>query len=244
MTEFGSMSAGGDVDVRNLAYASLLGTFADHGGEILTAWDWYPGMWEVLHLFSRSAHGTRVASSSSVDTLVSAYSSLSDAGDSLTVILVNRNPSTAQAVSVTLSGFIPSGDATTLQLSGLKSETFVSGSQNALKHGAVAVVSGSLSLSIPSKSITAIQLVGKGRPVVGRVRKPNGPEAASFSQTGSTLRLSASAGARFDLVSMQGRLLGSTEIKSGSATLSTKGLVRGVYLAKWAEGSKKVVVGN
>lgn len=138
-------------------YASMLGTFSNHGGELFTPWVWEPGMWEVLNLFSHNAKTVRVQSTSSMDNLVSAYTSITPAKDSMTVILVNRDVATQNA-SVNLKGFVPNGNGTTLQLSNLSGETFISHTKNALKSGNVTVSNGSISISLPSYSVTAVLL--------------------------------------------------------------------------------------
>ena len=157
-----------DPMVTALTYASFLGTMQDNGVEIFTPWTWGDGMYEVVHLFSRYGHPNRVQSTSSNDSLVSAYSSISNMGDSLTVIFVNRSQSDAQDISLTLSNFNATLKFKSLTLSGITGETFVSHTNNALKADAVTakVQGGStsstsasankFSLSLPAKSITAM----------------------------------------------------------------------------------------
>lgn len=167
-------------------YASMLGTFADHGGELFTPWVWDPGMWETLHLFSRYARTIRVQSVSSLDSLVSAYTSITPGNDSMTVMLVNRD-AVAQNVSVTLHGFVPNGDGVTLQLANLTGETFVSHTQNALQSGSVAVSNGSFSLSLPSYSVTAVRFAAYQQPVA------SSSSAASSSSTAGSSSSQASS---------------------------------------------------
>jgi len=165
-------------------YASQLGTFADNGMELFTPWDWYSGMWETLHLFSRYGKSTRVKSTSSLDSLVSAYSSVNAAGDSMTVILVNRTQGSTQDVTVNLSGFNATS-AAGYQLSGLSGETFVSHTSNALKSVAVTPASGSFTLTLPALSVTAVQLRSNQAPKV----------SLSLSATKLTQKGSLTAGA-------------------------------------------------
>ena len=123
-----------DAMSRALAYASFMGTFIDHNVEI-----------------------------SSNDSLVSAYSSISNKGDSLTVIFVNRAEKDAQDVNLTISDFkAAGGSAETLTLSGITGETFVSHTKNALKKGSVQVSNNTISTSLPAKSITAVLFKGQG----------------------------------------------------------------------------------
>ena len=152
-----------DAMSRALAYASFMGTFIDHGVEIFTPWTWREGMYEVVHLFSRYGHENRVQSTSSNDSLVSAYSSLSNNGDSLTVIFVNRSQYNTQEVNLTISDFeAENGSAETLTLSGITGETFVSHTSNALKKGTVQVSNNTISMSLPAKSIVAVLFKGQG----------------------------------------------------------------------------------
>ena len=146
-----------DPMVTALTYASFLGTMQDNGVEIFTPWTWGDGMYETVHLFSRYGHPNRVQSTSSNDSLVSAYSSISNKGDSLTVIFVNRSQSATQDINLTLSNFKAKDEsAQTLTLSGITGETFTSHTQNALKKGTAQVTSNKASFSLPAKSITAV----------------------------------------------------------------------------------------
>ncbi len=142
-----------------LTYASFLGVMQDNGVEIFTPWTWGDGMYEVVHLFSRYGHSNRVQSTSSNDSLLSAYSSISEDGDSLTVIFVNRAEVDSQEVLLSVPKFkMEDGTATTLTLAGLKGETFVSHTQNALQRGVTEILDNRISLKVPAKSITAVLL--------------------------------------------------------------------------------------
>jgi hypothetical protein len=117
-------------------------------------------MWESMHLFSRYAKNHSVSSTSSLENTVSAYTTVNEAVDSMTVIIVNRDMSTARNVTVNLSGFTASdGSYSTRQLASLPStETFKSHTNNALKTSSVAVASNSFSISVPALSTTAVLL--------------------------------------------------------------------------------------
>ena len=159
-----------DPMVTALIYASFLGTMQDNGVEIFTPWTWGDGMYETAHLFSRYGHPNRVQSTSSNDSLVSAYSSISNKGDSLTVIFVNRAEKDAQDIDLNLANFASDGTVKTLTLQNLKGETFVSHTSNALKENAVeANAQGGTTtatgysinrfkMTLPAKSITAVLL--------------------------------------------------------------------------------------
>ena len=159
-----------DPMVTALIYASFLGTMQDNGVEIFTPWTWGDGMYETVHLFSRYGHPNRVQSTSSNDSLVSAYSSISNKGDSLTVIFVNRDEKDAQDIDLNLANFASDGTVKTLTLQNLQGETFVSHTSNALKENAVeANAQGGTTtatgysinrfkMTLPAKSITAVLL--------------------------------------------------------------------------------------
>uniref|UniRef100_UPI003F71C9D6 glycoside hydrolase family 44 protein n=1 Tax=Dyadobacter sp. TaxID=1914288 RepID=UPI003F71C9D6 len=145
-------------------YASTMGEFMKNGVEIFTPWTWKPGMWEVLHLLSRYNQARSVKGTSANETLVSAYPSINAAGDSLTLVLVNRSPEQSQSVRVNLSNFIPAqGNAPVYTLSELPAtETFRSHTQNALKKSEVAVTGNVLNASLPAMSVTAMVLRSGG----------------------------------------------------------------------------------
>ena len=159
-----------DPMVTALIYASFLGTMQDNGVEIFTPWTWGDGMYETVHLFSRYGHPNRVQSTSSNDSLVSAYSSISNKGDSLTVIFVNRAEKDAQDIDLNLANFASDGTVKTLTLQNLKGETFVSHTSNALKENAVGANAqggtttatgysiNRFKMTLPAKSITAVLL--------------------------------------------------------------------------------------
>lgn len=143
-----------------VVYASHLGTFANNGVELFTPWTWMNGMWETLHLFSRYAKDYSVSSTSSIENTVSAYTTVNQAVDSMTVIIVNKDMSSSRNVTVNLTNFpVTDGNYSTLQLSSLPTtETFKSHTVNALKLNSVSVNSNTLTITVPSLSVTAIIL--------------------------------------------------------------------------------------
>ena len=155
-------------NLASVIYASHLGTFANNGVELFSPWTWFTGMWETLHLFSRNAKEYSVSSTSSLENTVSAYTTVNEAADSMTVIIVNRDMSSNRNVSVNLNGFsVASGSHKTLQLSSLPStETFESDTDNTLKSSSVTVNSNSFTISVPALSTTAI-LLSKSETVTG-----------------------------------------------------------------------------
>ena len=158
LTESGINSS--NANVNSVLYSSMLGTFANNGVEVFTPWTWNIGMWESLHLFSRYAKNNSVTSTSSVENTVSAYTTVNNSADSLTVILVNRDLSTARKVTLNIANFsISNGIYTSLQLTSLpKTETFVSHTNNALKSNTVNVSGNSFNITLPALSTTAVIL--------------------------------------------------------------------------------------
>jgi hypothetical protein len=146
--------------VSSVWYASTLGEFMKHGVEIFTPWSWQPGMWEVLHLYSRYNYTTAVRAVSDDETHVSAYATSDDTTGNVTVVLVNRELTQTKSTVVSLAGAtIPDGSYPTLQLGNLPGiETFRSHSDNALKSGTVTVASRQFSITLPPLSITSVLL--------------------------------------------------------------------------------------
>lgn len=153
-------SSGSNPNVCSVAYGSVLGTFANNGVELFTPWSWDIGMWETLHLYSRYSKKFSVSSVSTVENTVSAYTTVNEAADSMTVIIVNRDMNASRNVTVNLSGFSAvDGSYPTLQLAALPTtETFKSHSSNALKKSTVAVSANSFSITVPKLSTTAVLL--------------------------------------------------------------------------------------
>ncbi|HPR59584.1 MAG TPA: glycoside hydrolase family 44 protein [Prolixibacteraceae bacterium] len=143
-----------------LAYASMLGTFANNGVEIFTPWTWKTGMWETLHLFSRYAKNISVESISSAENTISAYSTISHAADSMTVILVNRDLVNSRTATINFEGFpMANGTYPTLGLWSLpNNETFKSHTSNALRTGEAVVADNEIVIELPPLSIIAVVL--------------------------------------------------------------------------------------
>jgi hypothetical protein len=147
-------------NLASVIYSTHLGEFARNGVEYFTPWSWFTGMWESLHLFSRYAKNFSVSSTSSLENTVSAYTTVTESADSMTVILVNRDMNSARNVTVNLNEFqVNNGNYKTLQLSSLPAtETFKSHTSNALKVNSVTVNSNSFTISVPALSTTAVLL--------------------------------------------------------------------------------------
>lgn len=159
VSEWGTMSSS-NPSLESVIYASHLGTFANNGVELFSPWNWSVGMWETLHLFSRYAKDYSVSSTSSLENTVSAYTTVNQTADAMTVIIVNKDMSASRTVTVNLNGFTAeNGNSETLQLSGLPAtETFVSHTNNALKKNSVNVNSNSFTITVPALSTTAVLL--------------------------------------------------------------------------------------
>jgi hypothetical protein len=145
-------------------YASTLGEFMKNNVEIFTPWSWQTGMWETLHLMTRYNQSHSVSGISANEALVSAYPSVNAAGDSMTVVLLNRSPDAAQAVNVKFDHFFPLQEKTIMYtLSQLPvEETFVSHTQNALKKSEVNVAGDVLNITLPPLSVSSVQLRNGG----------------------------------------------------------------------------------
>lgn len=215
-----------------LTYASWLGTFMDHGVEIFTPWTWGDGMYETVHLFSRYGQDYRVASTSSNDSLLSAYTSVSAAKDSMTVILVNRAENDAENVTIDVAGLKnmkPS--AITMTLAGITGETFESHAVNALKAGEAQVTGTKVSLTVPAKSITAVILFADA--VAGIA--PASVAANLLSSQGNVWFVNNSAGNIRSVqvfTSLGQEVRNMNELSRGNVSLQTEKLVQGNYIIR------------
>ncbi|MDR7210696.1 glycoside hydrolase family 44 protein [Flavobacterium piscis] len=172
VSEWGTMS-GSNPNLESVIYASHLGTFANNGVELFCPWNWSVGMWETLHLFSRYAKEYSVSSTSSLENTVSAYTTVSQTADAMTVMIVNKDMNASRTVTVNLAGFsAENGNSETLQLASLPAtETFVSHTDNALKKSSVSVNSNAFTITVPALSTTAVLLKSATALSVGDVNK-------------------------------------------------------------------------
>jgi hypothetical protein len=144
-------------------YASMLGEFMNHGVEYFSPWNWDPGMWETLHLFSRYNKTNSVLATSSDEQNVSAYTTVNNTNDSVTIALVNRSQSQSKTVVINFSDFLPANQAVqTLTLSNLPAgtETFVSHSTNALQQASISPQNNTLQVTLAPMSITSLLVTG------------------------------------------------------------------------------------
>jgi len=234
-----------DPMVTALTYASFLGTMQDNGVEIFTPWTWGDGMYETVHLFSRYGHPNRVQSTSSNDSLVSAYSSISNKGDSLTVIFVNRSQNATQDINLALNGFeATEGSVETLTLSGITGETFVSHTNNALKKGATQIASKKVSMTLPAKSITAVLLTTNNPKVVDAIATTAVRPNYSLTQQGREILVSGiQQNSRYALTNTLGQVIRSGLWNGAAgATLKLSVPATGRYILQVGGKSQTIVV--
>jgi hypothetical protein len=211
--------------------------------EIFSPWTWQNGMWEVLHLYSRYNKSIFVPATSTEEEFVSAYPTINEAGDSVSVVLVNRSVSATKSVKLELKGFdLDEQSFTTLKLSSLpSSETFTSHTVNALQQSTVSKTGNALNVSLSPLSITTIQLKGAKGEVVTGTEEPDRTErifkvypnpAAAASKV--TVEINKTGYATLDLTDMNGRLMRS--IYQGEITHPFKteadlsGIAKGMYI--------------
>lgn len=245
ISEFGSVDGASDnASAIAVMYASMLGEFAAAGDvEIFTPWTWYKGMFETMHLFTHYAKTQSLAPVSS-DSLLTAYTTLNAAKDSMTVILVNRNQTGNTDVKLSLSNFT-SATATVpaYTLANLNGETFFSETNNALSSSSVSITDNAMSLSLKPLSITAIVLKAKAGTTAISVIPAQTGFTARATEGFIYLELSqrASEAALFDLDGRKvqswkltgsgAQLLNATQVPAGRYMLQVRGLgARSIFL--------------
>ncbi|KXK33122.1 MAG: T9SS type A sorting domain-containing protein [Flavobacteriales bacterium] len=222
-----------DANVMANAYASTLGTFANHGVEFFSPWYWKPGMWEVMNLFSNYGKTISVKATSSNDNLISAYASVNIANDSLTIIFVNRRTDNEAPCSVEIKDFVvPDGHYKAYLLHNLPDEeSFVSKANNALNETAATVSDNKLTLTIPALSVEAVLLTGQVSSVASNPAKSSPLTVYPTPATGSiTVRLPEPPLSSIVLTDTYGRERCVDAFIGGStATLSLHALAAGMY---------------
>lgn len=144
-------------------YASMMGEFMNHGVEYFSPWNWETGMWETLHLFSRYNKNISVSATSGDEQNVSAYTTVNNNNDSVTIALVNRSVSQSKTVVINFPDFLAANQAVkTLTLSNLPvgTETFVSHSSNALQSATISPQNNTLQVTLAPMSITSLIVTG------------------------------------------------------------------------------------
>jgi hypothetical protein len=248
---------GSNPNLTSVLYASILGTFANQGVEFYTPWSWNIGQWEVLHLFSRYAKSTSVLTTSTLDTYVSGYSTITNVDDSMTIILVNRDVNNTHATTVNISDFeVADGAYQTLQIANLPgTETFKSHTQNALNSGTVNVASKSLAISLPPLSVTAIRLCNKSFRVGIDSHRSELQFQFSINQNSISNEIYVQYKAliptnlTLEIYSIEGKLIKSAylpQAMEGAERIETEEFQNGCYLARMKSGqqvfTKKFIV--
>jgi hypothetical protein len=230
-----------DPNIAAVWYASNLGVFANNGVEIFTPWSWEIGMWEVLHLFSQYAKKYSVSSVSDLEEYVSAYSSINNAADSMTIIIVNRSLSETHQVYVRLNNFsADEGSHSYLILQNLPSnETFISDEDNALGYGNIGIENDSLTMPVPPLSISAILLSGEGEQS-GLKMRPN-PFRSITTISFNIKEPSQVTLSLYDILGRKVKTVFSGYLKAGiyQEELSTENLSPGVYFYELLAGNQK-----
>ncbi|HPE75164.1 MAG TPA: glycoside hydrolase family 44 protein [Draconibacterium sp.] len=163
-----------DANVQASWYASTLGEFMKNGVEIFTPWIWEAGMWETVHLFSRYSQEYFVGATSSDETYVSAYPTVNEASDSMTIFLVNRHTTAIKDAQIDVRDFAINNEPIQLYtLSKLPAtETFISHKQNALKVTQIDKPVFHISVQLEPLSVNAIVL--KAAPTaVDEIKRPD-----------------------------------------------------------------------
>jgi hypothetical protein len=248
ISEFGAVDGASDnASAIAVMYASMLGEFAAAGDvELFTPWTWYKGMFETMHLFTHYAKTQSLAPANG-DSLLTAYTTLNAAKDSMTVILVNRNQKDTVETTVTLKNFVPGGTwAPTFDLANLNGETFVSDAVNGIYKNAVDISGNAFTTKLLPLSVTAVVLSTQDpgtKPTFEartgiRNTVPSG--SAKFSaraaegfiylelpQTASKAELFDLGGRKVQSWTLSGngiQLLNATRIPAGSYVLKVRGL--------------------
>jgi len=116
---------------------------------------------KILRLYNlRYAKKYSVSSTSSLENSISAFTTVNESADSMTVIIVNRDINSPRKVTININGFsVGNGTYSTLELSGLPATgTFKSHTNNALKKNTIAINSNSFVITVPALSTTAVLL--------------------------------------------------------------------------------------
>jgi hypothetical protein len=237
-----------DPKIAAVWYASTMGEFMKNGVEIFTPWSWKVGMWEALHLFSRYNKGNYVQATSQNETLVSAYPTLNEAADSMTVVLVNRSQTAKSTVNLNFAGYLLQNRTYSMySLSGLPAtETFVSHSNNKLVKTDVTAALNQITVELAPLSVNSIIL--KAAPTSAEIQLLNGklktalyPNPAT-DQVNIDFSLPEKGKLSIGLYQANGLLLNTISDKFFDAgdhqiDINTGKLSSGIYLVKFRSGN-------
>ena len=237
MTEIGIESK--NPNILAVWYASMMGEFIRNDVKLFTPWYWEFGMWETLHLFARynKTHYLPPLSSSN-DSILSAYPTLSEDKDSMSLVLVNRSLLEVQKVLLDISNFeMIDGDYTMLQLSNLPDEeTFFSHSINALKEVPVTIQNNRAEIELPPLSVSTLLLSRqKGTNLINIDKLPS--FSLYPSSTDGILNVRRlKENSLLQIISSEGKVVYSNLISDSSVQLNLSFLSKGYYLCAVSDG--------
>ena len=247
VTEIG-LSIVKDPNVSAVWYASTMGEFMKNGVEVFTPWSWKPGMWEVIHLFSRYNKAYSISGTSGNEKYLSVYPSINKTGDSLTVVLVNRSLTETYTANIDLGNYmLTSGNAEMLSLSQLPaSETFISHNQNALKKTTINISNSKAAVSLPPMSVSSL-VIGGGITGIGDIKSnslfkvfPNPTSGGKF-----TVKLDEKIPCpqNIEVYNLQGqKLLSKTLFNADKVEIDISGYDKGMYLVKFQNASEMIII--
>jgi len=237
-----------NANIQAVWYGSTMGEFMKNGVEIFTPWSWNVGMWEALHLFSRYNKGNYVQATSQNETLISAYPTINEAADSMTVVVINRSLTEKKTVNLTFAGYLLQNRAYSMySLSGLPAtETFVSHTNNKLVKKDIVPALNQITVELEPLSVNSIIL--KAAPTSAEPKLLNGklktalyPNPA-IDQVNINFSLPEKGKLSIGLYQANGVLLNTISDQIFDAgdhqiDLSTDHLSSGIYLIKFRSGN-------
>jgi hypothetical protein len=139
-------------------YASLMGEFMKQGVELLAPWTWKPGMWEVIHLFSRYNRERYLSCPGTEDNDIAVHPTVDTSGTAVTIVLINRNPHLVREVSIHMKcPQCPDTQVERLSIPHLpEKETFISRKNNALVRENIPVTNNKILVELAPMSVSAI----------------------------------------------------------------------------------------
>ena len=237
-------------NVQAVWYASTMGEFMKQGVEIFTPWSWKVGMWETLHLFSKYNQENYVQATSADETLVSAYPTVNNSADSMSVVLVNRSLTEKKQINLNFTGY-PIEDRTYSMYSLSKltnTETFVSHTKNTLIKSDVTAQNNKITLELAPLSVNTVVLKGLTTSLKPIIVKGNFKASVYPNPTKGLVHLDFSfpegGPLSIGLFNINGQLLKTIsneiyEAGNHQIDLNTESLSGGVYWIKF-ESSKNV----
>ena len=204
-------------------------------------------MWETLHLFSRYNQENFVQATSQNETVVSAYPTVNEAADSMTVVVINRSLTEKKTVLLTFAGYLLQNRAYTMySLSGLPStETFVSHTSNKLVKKDVIPSLNQITVELEPLSVNSIIL--KAAPASAKpVTKSQLKTALYPNPAGDEVKLDFTLPERskltIDLCNTSGvslKIISKQDFDAGNHQIdfNTGSMPSGIYLIKFTTGN-------